>query len=174
MGEDIQKGRGENIQKGSVFPPRNEQPQEEGCGSESDFRLPRHSPTALAAGVIWIGCGCLLLLQLVIHWVRVFSGDLHLGWGASWDFVDVLGGLLLTALLGVASGVCIFVGTRSVRGTIRNTLAYGFGSITLSLVVGTMVAVLLVHHEYLNGGIASLEAVMLLAAGILTLAGGRY
>jgi hypothetical protein len=129
------------------------------------------------AGVIWIVFGCLILLNAAVNLL------LTLGLAAA-DGAQAAGGTC-PVLLGVLFGaVFILVGVQSTRGTAKDTLGNGIGSIIFGLINGGFGALLIAGGiaagsagliAVILGGISLLGGIGLLVAGVLALAGrGEY
>lgn len=98
----------------------------------------RHAPsfpgTVMTAGVLWIVFGSLVLLGLLLAVVGVALASMRMGppnnnEGAM--MVMACGGLFF----GLVGGGFLLVGVQTVRGTARDVLGNGIGSIVISLLV---------------------------------------
>jgi hypothetical protein len=133
----------------------------------------RYPGTVYAAGVIWIGFGCLILLNAATHLVLAVGDALAGVRNAQ------IGGAGMVVIMGA---LFIHVGVQSTRGTARNTLGNSIGSLVFALFLGAVgllaflrglaaggdpraVVALIVDVLYLLG------AGGLLTAGVLALVG---
>jgi hypothetical protein len=129
------------------------------------------------AGVIWIIFGCLILLNAAVNlWVTMSQAALRGGPAPAG-----LGAVVIGALFGA---VFIHVGNQSTKGTARDTLGNGIGSLVFALLNGAY-GVMLVMVGLAGmaigapmaivvlavGGVGILAGVGLLAAGVLALVG---
>jgi hypothetical protein len=157
------------MQKG--LPPR--RAREDYSGDEDLPPLGAPFPTSVtAAGVIWIVMGSLILLGGVINLLAAVAGGGAAPAGAQ------MCGVLLIALFG---GAFLMVGVQSVRGTARDTLGNGIGSIIFAVIVGGAGALVLAGGAIVGGVVGAtamfiavinlLEAAALLIAGVMALVG---
>jgi hypothetical protein len=127
-----------------------------------------------AAGIVWIIFGCLILLNAAVNFLLTAGA-------AAAGAPQVAGGtcgLLLAVLFGA---VFIHVGIQSVRGTAKDTLGNGIGSIVIGAlnmgIGGVLMAAGLAAPgtasliAVVGGGISILGGCGLIGAGILALAG---
>ncbi len=160
----------EDIQGGAV-PPRREAPlEDDDYGPDSEFLTAAPFPgTVLAAGVIWIVYGCLVFLDLVVVLLAIFAVAANAKGDAAGAVVaGTLCGLAFVGLIGAAF---LFVGVQSVRGTARDTLGNGVGSIILGLLGLGGVALYASLGQFIPAGGAAVGGGLLLTAGVLALVG---
>jgi hypothetical protein len=130
----------------------------------------REGPTTVkAAGVIWIVFGCLILLNAAAN-LALSVGRAQAAGGMCTGWIAILFG-----------AVFIHVGVQSIRGTARDTLGNGIGSIIFGLLNGGIGALLLLGAlatgratalvPAIIGGINLVSSVGLLAAGVLAILG---
>ena len=152
--------------------------EEEEFDEDQPRRSIRRSPfprMVQTAGVIWIVFGSLILLNGTVNLLLSFTMKEQVGGAES---TGRMCGVLLILLFGA---VFIHVGVQSVRGTARDTLGNGIGSVIFALLAGGVGAVMLVAGFALGelalliaviaGGIYLLAGLGLLAAGVMALAG---
>ncbi|HSQ55139.1 MAG TPA: hypothetical protein VLM40_05285 [Gemmata sp.] len=150
-------------------------------------RAPVCPTTVKFAGYAWISFGGLVLLNLIVYMALVYgqprapgatgggqgaaAGDGHAGGQGAAAVGGVCGGLVL-ALFGL---VFMHVGLQSIRGTAKDTLGNGIGSIIFGLLnLASGVIQAQAEHE-IQAGIGFLVGIGLLAAGVLALVGrGEY
>lgn len=154
--------------------------QDVGDRPEPSFKAsPVYPTTARIAGILWIIFGGLFLLNVLVllrFMLRVAGGDFAVPGMAC-------GGLII----GLFGGGFIFMGVQTVRGTARDTLDRGIGSIIFSLLNfgwgavnaggGELLATIGLRGggEMLATGIGLLAGVGFLMAGVLALLGrGDY
>ncbi len=169
MSEDIQGGR-------RVPPRREEPPYDDDYGPESDYlEAPPFPGTVTAAGVIWIIYGCLVLLSLAatLFVIFVLAANANVPAQANGAAVGGLveGALLAMVIYGLIAAAFLFVGVQSVRGTARDTLGNGVGSIILGVLGLGVVGLNAAIGQYLQAAGVVVGAVLLLTAGILALVG---
>jgi hypothetical protein len=141
-----------------------------------DYGEKRSCPLAVqAAAMIWTVLGCLIALHGSMALVVVFA--ISQGWGpyeGGSQFALLAGRTALLEGFQILMGAFLFhAGVQSLRGAARDTLVHGIGSILISLLslvmaVGTYRMRVMFMAE-IHGPIAA----MLLAAGVLSLAGRR-
>ncbi len=127
--------------------------------------------TVTVAGIGWIVFGSLVLLNLLF--LLAILGGLAGAEkpGAAAGFVA--GATCIAAFVGLIGGAFIFVGIQSVRGTARDTLGNGIGSLVFGALNLGRAALIFGSGRggYLEGGIALLVGLGLIGAGILALVG---
>ncbi len=163
MSEDVSK---------EPLPPMRPEPPRWGP-DDVDYRLGPEAPypaTVKAAGVIWIVYGCLILLNLVVALLMAFAVMSQFG-GRGAEVL--MGGLMCTmVVVGLIAVAFLFVGVQSVRGTARDTLGNGVGSIILALLqFGGAAYYGLQLNNVVQAAVASVGGVLLLTAGVLALVG---
>jgi hypothetical protein len=135
---------------------------------------PEYPKVVRIAGVIWIVFGSLILLNSAVNLLVTFSTAA--GGGAQ------TGDRVFVALLAMLIGaVFIHAGLQSTRGTAKDTLGNGIGSIIFAGLIGGAGVLLLLGSLVVGGtvgligavlgGINLLNGVGLLAAGVLALLG---
>jgi hypothetical protein len=137
-----------------------------------DAQYPRAVHTA---GVIWIIFGCLILLGAAVNLLLTFGV-------AAAPRADAVGGVCPVLIYVISGAVFVHVGVQSTRGTAKDTLGNGIGSLIFGLVDMGFGALLIVGAiaggEVTGviagtlGGINLLVGIGLLHAGVLAL-GGR-
>jgi len=144
-----------------------------------------------AAGVIWIVVGCLILLNLAAGLLINFAVAANVNGDAAASAIG--GGICPALFIGLFGAVFLHVGTQSIRGTARDTLGNGIGSIVFALLEFGFAAMLGATAIYLNANqnaqigpalmvaafvgmvVSAIVGLMLFAAGVLALAGrGQY
>ena len=135
-----------------------------------DAQYPRAVHTA---GVIWIIFGCLILLSAAVNLLLTFG--LAAAPGA-----HAVGGVCPVLIYVISGAVFVHVGVQSTRGTAKDTLGNGIGSLIFGLLNGGFGALLIVGAIAAGGaagviagtlgGINLLGGIGLLAAGVLALA----
>ncbi len=162
----------EDIQGGAVPPRRKRPPEDDDYEPDSEYLLaPPFPGTVTAAGVIWIAFGCLVLLHLAVAVLVTIVFAAALPGAAGGAFFA--GGICVLVFIGLIGAAFLFVGIQSVRGTARDTLGNGVGSILFAVMIGCYATVLFAGPNSVAAGIGALEAAILLAAGVLALAGGN-
>jgi len=147
-----------------------------------DVRLPAtpgFPRTVMAAGIIWITVGCLILLNMLMLLLLTFGPAAE-----GWREADAARSALMGLLLGLFGAAFIHVGVQSVRGTAHDTLGNGIGSIIFGLLQGGYASTLILGGLALGAalggaaliivflaGISMLASTALLAAGVLALIG---
>ena len=170
MSEDIQKG---------PFPPRRGKHFRAG-EEEPDlaFALPPPYPwTVIAAGVLWINFGGLVLAHVAaVVLMNAFLAQQTMSADSAKVATCITG--FVAALVGLFGAVCTYMGVQCIRGTIRGTRLEGIVSIVACIpfaawALATGCAYWTTAHglNALQAGINLLEAVGLLTAGGLALAG---
>lgn len=146
----------------------------EGIGEQDQLPVdgPEYPRTVHIAGVIWIVFGSLILVNAAINLLLTFGMAAGGGAQAAGGMSSVLIGVLVGA-------VFIHVGVQSTRGTAKDTLGNGIGSIIFGLLNGGLGALLLVGAVAAEGtagliagilgGVSILGGIGLLAAGVLAL-----
>src|SRR5947209_7885462 len=137
---------------------------------------PRRPGVVLAAAVIWIVFGSLVLLNFLVSLLilMVFTPPELRG--------PILGGAFCTGLVvALFGGVFIHVGVRSISGTAKDTLGNGIGSIIFGGLIGGLGLLALMSAGAVRGGnawggalqgaINLVVAAALLTAGVLALIG---
>jgi hypothetical protein len=128
--------------------------------------LPQRPRSVTAAGFIWIAVGSLILLVLPLLVLMAF---LVVG---REQFAGVLIGSVVAALFSaLIAGVFLFVGIQTLRGTARDTLGNGIGSIIFGCLSLLSCAVRIATGDLLRGVVSLIWACMFLTAGILALVG---
>jgi len=147
-----------------------------GIGEEDQLPVdgPEYPRTVHIAGVIWIVFGSLILLNAAINPLLTFG--MAAGGGA-----QTAGGGCPVVIGVLVGAVFIHVGVQSTRGTAKDTLGNGIGSIIFGLLNGGFGALLLVGAVAAGGtaglivgilgGVNLLGGIGLLAAGVLALVG---
>jgi len=139
--------------------------------SEDIRQAPPYPKTVVAAGVLWIIFGCLALLSLLVLLVAAFVlvADVQ-GAAAAWGLL--LSGAVWSAVpIGLIGAALIGAGSQSIRGTARDTLGSGIGSIILGLIYWGVAAIAVMVEWFIPAGVAGLVGALLLTAGVLALAG---
>ncbi len=119
------------------------------------------------AGVLWIVFGAITLLNVAVGLLLVAAvagGFGELGARGT----GMVCGAVLSALFGA---VFIHVGVQSVRGTARDTLGNGIGSIIFGLLQLAVGVLKMIQADAIVGSIGLLSGVGLLVAGVLALVG---
>jgi hypothetical protein len=134
---------------------------------------PDYPKSVHTAGVIWLVFGALILIASAINLLTASStpgGETRVGG---------IAGAIFNAFIGA---VFVHVGVQSMRGTAKDTLGNGIGSLIFGLLAGGYGALLLLAAVAVGGlpggtilwvlaGIQIICTVALLAAGILALVG---
>jgi hypothetical protein len=130
--------------------------------------------TVRIAAIVWMVFGSLVVLNgFIILAVasRIGAGERHPAASA------LACGATVAALIGVAF---IYVGVQTIRGTARDTLGNGIGSIAFGIYALAFVAQTLVGAVQqgevagvINGVLGGINGIALLAAGILALVGRK-
>jgi len=128
---------------------------------------PGFPATVMAAGIIWIVLGTILVLALLIGLV----GVVIVTQGRQEKGEVVFGGLCTGLFIGLIGGAFIFVGIQSVLGSARDTLGNGIGSIIFGVLNGGAGMGQILTREYFQSAISFLCGVGLLTAGVLALVG---
>jgi hypothetical protein len=139
-----------------------ERPQEPQPLDYPELAPSRYPPLVLAAGIIWIVFGFIILLDAAALLLLVAGGE------AQGAFAG--GQVCGTLFVGLIGGAFIFVGVQSVKGTAPDTLGNGIGSLLfggLEVVMGVFQA----RDNILAAGVGFLAAAGLITAGVLALAG---
>jgi hypothetical protein len=162
-----------NIAEEPYMSPRYEEDDYE----EDDRRAPFPS-LVWCAGVIWILFGCLMLINAGCQVVLTAMNTAAAGQQANASNPGATGAPFCGALFGIAF---LFVGAQTVKGTAKDTLGNGIGSLVFGVLIGSVGALLVVAALALTGalslilliagGINVFAGVGLLVAGILALAG---
>jgi hypothetical protein len=154
---------------------------------EREFRVRAALPASVrAAGIIWIVFGGLLVVSVVLMLAQ--AGGAAAAGGPKEAAPAAAGGVCGALLVGLFAAAFIFVGVQSVKGTARDTLGNGIGSIVFGLlnlgwglVLAGLAAVLAGGRAnagwaaVLAGSISAVTGVALLVAGVLALVGrGDY
>jgi hypothetical protein len=140
-----------------------------------DYATARPYPvTVTIAGIAWIAFGGLILLNLLVVLLILFVAAAGQQGGGRGAFVA--GGVCGALLLGLFGAVFIHVGVQSVRGTARDTLGNGIGSIifgVLNLGAGAAQAgaAQVGAAQVIQAGVGFLAGAGLIAAGVLALVG---
>ena len=166
----------EDIQGGRRVPPRREEPRyDDDYGPESDYMQAPFPGTVTAAGVIWIVYGCLVLLSLAatLFVIFVLAANANVPAQANGAAVGGLVGADSCAMViyGLIAAAFLFVGVQSVRGTARDTLGNGVGSIILGVLGLGVVGLNAAFGQFLQAAGVVVGAALLLTAGILALVG---
>jgi hypothetical protein len=144
---------------------------------DDDWYEPQPGPrrklptTVLAAGIIWIVFGGLILLNGVVMLALMLFLAQRVGdRGAAGAYaVGGMCGVLFIALVG---GVFVHVGVTSIRGTAKDTLGNGIGSILFGVLIGGLgVLGSLATGQILQAVINLATSAGLLVAGVLALVG---
>jgi hypothetical protein len=133
------------------------------------FSCRERPTTVMAAGVIWVVFGCLILVNMAVN-LALTAGKAQAPGGVCTGWLAILFG----------AGF-IHVGVQSIRGTARDTLGNGIGSIIFALLNGGIGALLVLAAAALGGAdalgpaiigaINLLSSIGLLVAGVLALVG---
>ena len=125
---------------------------------------PPYPAMLTAAGIVWIVFGCLILLTLALTL-------LVLGAAAGAQKEAAVGGAVCVGLvMGLFGAVFIHVGYQSIRGTARDTLGNGIGSIVFGLLQFGSGAMNAKQQQLVASASGFICGLGLLAAGILALA----
>ena len=165
----------EDIQKDPVSPPRAELPVAGPDYPDLDYgEEPPYPSVVTVAGVLWILFGCLAVLSLGISVVSGFIVTANKGGQAAGS--DFISGAGCGAIIGgLIAALFIRVGIQSVRGTARDTLGNGIGSILFALLPLAVVVLFASRGKFIEAGIEGLVAAILFTAGVLALVGrGAY
>lgn len=134
---------------------------------------PPYPPLVTAAGWIWIAFGCIVLLNMVLIVLLSFAAGA--GRGGAEGASTIGGGLCIAIVVGLFGAVFLHVGNQSVRGTARDTLGNGVGSMLFGLFYFGGAAAQTAIGQIVQAGVAGLGGVLLLTAGLLALIGrGQY
>ncbi|HVS39001.1 MAG TPA: hypothetical protein VMS17_25810 [Gemmataceae bacterium] len=138
----------------------------------------------MIAGVLWILYGCLVLASAAVSLVLILAlaGAAGRAGGAGQDLGAAFAaggfcGAVVIALFGIAF---LFVGIQSVRGTARDTLGNGIGSVIFSVLQFGWAALAVSMSagqigNIVQAGVAVVTGALLLTAGVLALvARGAY
>jgi hypothetical protein len=123
--------------------------------------------TVVTAGIVWIVVGSFILLNLLAILVAMFAVSDERGAEGR-----AVGGVVISLFLGFVGGVFIHVGVQSIRGTAKDTLGNGIGSLIFGVL--EMIAAFTQEGRFGKGvqiATALLFAVGLYVAGILALVG---
>jgi hypothetical protein len=134
---------------------------------------PPFPPLVTAAGWIWIAFGVMFLLSLMVSLAMTFA----LGMRANSEETGAhfAGGICGLGCVGLFGAAFLFVGVQSIRGTARDTLGNGVGSIVFGGLYFGFAAVMTVGGQIIPAGIVGVGFIMLLLAGIFALMGrGQY
>ena len=124
-----------------------------------------------AAGVLWIVFGAITVVNVAVGVLLVMAAAGGIGGLGS------QGGPLLcvSVLLTLFGAVFVHVGVQSVRGTARDTLGNGVGSLIFGLFQSAGGVLRISQGDVVMAGVGLLSAAGLLAAGVLALVGrGQY
>jgi hypothetical protein len=123
--------------------------------------------TVRIAGIIWIVIGGLILLNAVANLIitSALAAGQNPGAAAAGGSCPAVVG----ALIGLAF---IFVGQQSVRGTARDTLGNGIGSLGIGLLVSGVGVLAVLGGAAVAGQQAGQQGMILLIIGIVNLFGG--
>jgi hypothetical protein len=125
------------------------------------------------AGLFWIGFGCLILLNAAAGLVLTFAAGPNQG--------NAMGGVCSAGCSGLFAVAFLVVGVQTIKGTARDTLGNGIGSIGIGVLNmgagGIMIAIAMsgaaqtAGFATIAGGISILGGIGLVVAGILALIG---
>ena len=132
-------------------------------------RTPEYPMAVTLAGLAWIAFGALILFNLVILLASVLSLSAQVQ--AEERGAAVAGGFCGGLMLALFGAVFIHVGIQSVRGTARDTLGNGIGSILFGLINFVSAAVQSNAGHGIQAGIGVLIGTGLVTAGVLALMG---
>jgi hypothetical protein len=117
--------------------------------------------------------GILILLSLTASLAITFVGGARAN--NEETTARFTGGICGLACVGLFSAAFLFVGVQSIRGTARDTLGNGVGSIVFGGLYFGIAAVMTVGGQIIPAGIVGVGFIMLLLAGIFALVGrGQY
>jgi hypothetical protein len=148
-----------------------EEPEEDDLDYEDEIAFPQ---TVKAAGVIWIVVGCLILLSVaaLVAITFSFAANANTQDTAGRQAAGAVGALVcMSSVVGLFAAAFLFVGVQTVRGTARDTLGNGIGSIVFSLLEFGGAAASGSVGQFAQSGVSALSGMALLAAGVLALAG---
>lgn len=128
--------------------------------------LPSFPPLVKIAGVAWIVFGILILLESVVLFLVSFVLS-----GRGPRQGDAEPNVFVAVFVALFGAAFLHVGVQSVRGTARDTLGNGIGSIVFGLFSGLSALGTLAAGQFVQFGINLLAGGGLLAAGILALIG---
>lgn len=133
-------------------------------------------PSAVrVAGMIWVVLGCLLALDGLMALALLFS--VSQGWwpyeGGPQSARAVAGAVLQLGLQVLIGALLLTAGVQSLRGAARDMLIGGIGSLVFALLGSMITAMIVGMRVYPMAEVHASVAVMLLAAGVLALAGRR-
>jgi hypothetical protein len=145
--------------------------QEAGDRPDPGFETaPVYPTTVTIAGIVWILFGGVIFLNLLVLLLLMYADAAGGQVGAA-----VAGGVCGGLIIGLFGAAFIFVGVQSVRGTARDTLGNGIGSIIFGLLNFGSGGLQASGGHMIQAGIGFLAGVGLLTAGILALVGrGDY
>jgi hypothetical protein len=130
---------------------------------------PPYPAMAMAAGVLWIIFGSLAGLSLAMIVLSAFIAAANRGARVG---VEAASDLSCPATISfLIAVVFICMGIQSVRGMVGDRLRYGLGSIFFAFLPFLMLIYSASRGEFIEAGIEGLIVAILLAAGILALAG---
>jgi hypothetical protein len=132
---------------------------------------PAYPVPVTIAGIAWIVFGALILVNLMVFLLAMF-GLAALGQGAE-KGAAIGGGACGGLILGLFGAVFLHVGVQSVRGTARDTLGNGIGSILFGLLNMGAGVLQVAGGQILQAGLAFVPGAGLIAAGVLALVGRR-
>jgi hypothetical protein len=130
---------------------------------------PPYPSVVTAAGVLWITFGCLTILGMAMSFLSAVIVAANKGGQAGAGAIS--GAACGSIIGGLIAFLFIRVGIQNVRGAARDTLGNGIGSILFALLPLAVAAYFASRGEFIEAGIEGMVAAILLAAGILALAG---
>lgn len=138
------------------------------AGAPPSFGRPPLPRRILAAGVIWITFGALILVTFMAE-VLVYGLTSTATGGSQEEALGMFG--CLGAFLGLFASAFIYVGVQSVAGTARDTLGNGIGSIVFGLVAFAGVVGQIFFGQFVHALLSFQGGCGLLVAGVLALLG---
>jgi hypothetical protein len=132
-----------------------------------DFEMePAYPTTVTTAGVIWIVIGGIILLQLLLLPLVILAVAPE---GPPAEML--VGGACMGLLMGLFGAAFVYVGVQSVKGTAKDTLGNGIGSIIFGLLVIGNSAAQIRAGDMFQAVVALISAIGLIVAGVLALVG---
>ena len=132
-------------------------------------REPVYPTTVTIAGIAWIIFGGLIIVNLLVFLLFMFV--MAAGAQGGERGAAVAGGVCGGFLFGLFGAVFIHVGIQSVRGTARDTLGNGIGSIFFGLLNVGSGLLQAGSGQVIQGGVGFVLGAGLIAAGVLALVG---
>jgi hypothetical protein len=125
--------------------------------------------TVLTAGILWILFGSFLIIYMGINLLAVFTVPMHRDPGLQRGFVGVA--TCVSILVGLFAAAFLFVGLQTVRGTARDTLGNGIGSLIFGALLLSDGVAQGLKGVYVPMLLSFLGCCGLLTAGVLALVG---